>query len=125
MPAAQAFKKQDPRANYSDLMAMKLSGLENDVVNVCSCGCPDEDLDENGYCDHLIGFTTDKKFVEPMRKVYGQTPDGEQTESWRYVVDGSRQLPMPPGCKLVRITSSYRVYRAEPLQLDAKKTPAK
>lgn len=34
------------------------------VENHCPCGCDLDDLDEHGYCRHLIGFSNDRKTFE-------------------------------------------------------------
>ncbi len=34
--------------------------------NHCPYGCGQEDLDENGACRHLVGFTNDGKTFEPL-----------------------------------------------------------
>ena len=66
----------------------------------------DDELDERGLCDHLIGYTTDCKTMEPIALVKGrrtvQVPPGADGKLIR--------APGPPGAKLERITVSARVY---------------
>ena len=128
------------QANLSRLMKMKKAS-NGQIVNLCPFGCkggreefkpeeelgfitvtdtdeeevtPDQaalaevdpdlygDLDQNGYCRHLIGFTVpgSKKVFERMGVKEGQR-----------IVDGRHKETVKPGDKLVRITTSYRVYR--------------
>lgn len=103
------------------------------VANLCPFGCKDHQLDDNGYCVHLIGFTEDKQTYEPMVRRQGrrvvQVPrekiltgdrndDGEPDYEWGE--------PRPPECpknaRFVRITTCFRVYVEKPV--DAK-VPAK
>lgn len=72
-------------------------------VNFCPFGCKDEQLDDNGYCVHLVGFTTDGKVMEPM----GMDAQGKRK------VFGSKSQEVLPDDKLVRITVSSRVYRQD------------
>lgn len=39
---------------------VKVPGLQN----LCPFGCEDDQLDEWGYCRHLVGFTNDNKIME-------------------------------------------------------------
>lgn len=100
----------DPRAigpqlrkdNLSELMIAKGKASQGEVVNFCPFGCETEDLDDNGYCRHLVGFSNDGKSFEAM--VTDQ-------KTGRRSVMGSRVAPVEKGDKLVRITVSSRVYR--------------
>jgi len=103
---------QPKSANHSPLMRKIMKASANDVVNFCPHGCGLDELDENGHCYHLVGFTTDKKKFEPMVK----------NDRGRFVVRVrmgrnamGKRVPILedvlPGDKLVRITTSYRVYR--------------
>ena len=85
-------------------MEAKASAFYGEKVNFCPFGCRDEDLDDHGYCDHLVGFTTDGKMLEPM----SVGPYGYK------VVDGKHPEPVLSTDKLERITTSYRVYRDTP-----------
>ena len=86
----------------SPLMQAKAKSRGN-KVNACPFGCDLEDLDDLGYCKHLVGFTTDKKTYEPMRR----------REDGRLQVYGEEKKPLQPGDKLVEITLSHRVYRQQ------------
>jgi hypothetical protein len=85
---------QQRRANLSELMAAQMRASKGEKVNFCMFGCDDSDLDDNGYCRHVVGFTKDGKVMEPVL--------------------GSRPEPILPGDKLVRITTDSRVYREQP-----------
>lgn len=93
-------------ANHSPLMQALQKASLGEKVNVCPYGCTEEDLDDRGLCDHLVGYTTDGKTMEPLVAVRGrktvQVPDGP---------DGKpRRVPIPAGAHLERITTSARVY---------------
>jgi hypothetical protein len=92
----------------SDLLRRQRANTIGDKVNVCPFGCRDEELDEHGYCDHLVGFTNDKKVYEAMEwdEIHG-----------RRIVRGNKGLkrkdcPQVKGSDiLVQISCSWRVYR--------------
>ncbi len=92
---------QERKANLSELMQAKGKASAGEAVNACPFGCQDEELDELGYCQHLVGFTNDGKMMEPM------VPD----ERGRRRCLGSAPEPVKKSDKLVRITVSSRVYR--------------
>ncbi len=94
-------------ANASDLMKAKAVSRAGRVTNFCPYGCENHELDEFEYCRHLIGFTP------PGRKdVYEYMPPPEPGDKKkRRTVDGNDVRPVQRGDKLVRITTSYRVYR--------------
>jgi hypothetical protein len=107
-------------ANYSPLMKAKMKAKNGLKVNFCPHGCEDHQLDHNGYCRHLVGFTTDKKTYEPMVRKNGvrvvQVP---LVETGEIDEDGTKTKvpnppPVPKGAKLVQITHSYRVYVENP-----------
>lgn len=105
---------QNRRANLSPLMQAKLRASLGEKVNFCPFGCGTHDLDEQGYCRHLVGFTTDGKSMEPLAEVdrFGN-PVATPGAGTRKVL-GTRTTPVPQGAKLERITVSYRVYVEEP-----------
>lgn len=93
---------QNKSANYSPLMAALTNNIfAKSVVNFCPFGCSDEMLDDHGYCGHLIGFYNGGQSFEPrvVRK-----------KDKRIVVDGSKRQPMKQGYRLIRITTTARVY---------------
>jgi hypothetical protein len=94
----------------SRLMSAKGKAASGEKPNFCPHGCTDEELDDNGYCRHLIGFTTDGKIMEPMVT---------DARGRRYV-DGSKSSAVPPGSTLERITTCHRVYHRG-LDKDTKK----
>lgn len=75
-----------------------------DTVNFCPFGCDDGALDDHGYCPHLVGFSADGRTLEPRVR----RSDG------RIVVMGSKREPVKRGDRLVKITTTARVYRATP-----------
>ena len=119
---------RDKNPALSALMMARLHTREGEVVNACPFGCENDDLDEQGLCGHLVGYTNNspaecKKgegLMEPLvwngdrrqvsvkrekRKMPG-TNGKEQT------VFGPPQLErVKPTDVLVQITVSSRVYR--------------
>jgi hypothetical protein len=94
-------------ANASPLMKAQARAKAGTVVNACPFGCDVGDLDEHGYCRHLVGFTP------PGRKdVFEFMPPAEAgTGILRRAVDGNDVRQVRGSDKLVRITTSHRVYR--------------
>lgn len=56
--------------------------------NHCPFGCSLEELEENGYCRHLVGFTNDKKVFEPLVPIMVPDHNGKPAKSGRYKVMG-------------------------------------
>ncbi len=117
-------ERKDPR---SALMKAKGKAVSGAKVNACPFGCEDVELDENGYCRHLVGFTEDKKHYEPM--VVGR--DGRRVVQVPMVRDEERSTAEFEATKpllmkvekddtLIQITTSYRVYRNTPKRVVAK-----
>ncbi len=118
-------KKQDQR---SALMKAKGIVAQGGVVNFCPFGCDDTQLDEHGYCKHLIGFTNDKKFYEPM--VWDATRQCRVVRVKMTVDEDGKPVPQLEPCqkgdKFVEISVSSRVYRnTEALLALAEAKPAK
>ena len=97
---------RDPR---SELMRAQAGALSGEKVNFCPFGCSDDELDDHGYCRHLVGFTSadhdgckmmEKRIVDPALL----------TPGCRERVGPEREAVQKRD-KLVQITSSYRVYR--------------
>ena len=61
-----------------------------DQRNHCPLGCMDAQLDEHGYCCHLVGFTNIGKFMETVSR----------NDRGRVCVGLGKQ-PVPKGAKLV------------------------
>lgn len=91
---------QQRAANMSELMRAKGKASLGEKVNFCPFGCTVEDLDDHGYCDHLVGVTEDGKTMEQM----------VTDERGRRRTLGTLPAPVPKGAKLVRITTCARVY---------------
>ncbi len=87
-------------ANLSKLKAAQIKAPDKQRVNACPYGCKGEDLDENGYCHHIVGWSNDKKTMFPFL-----APD----HRGRRAVSG-QAVPIPKGAKCMRETVSYRVY---------------
>lgn len=79
-------------------MADELKPIENH----CPFGCPDENLDELGYCEHLVGFTSDGFVLEPivLRRRYSRDAK-EWIEDGNVMVDGREPEEVQPGDKRV------------------------
>ncbi len=113
----------------SPLMRALTQNKAGEKVNFCPFGCEVEDLDDHGYCRHLIGFTnsspTDckngKGVFEPMVKQQGRRivqvkrpriARGPDEEGIQQFEEGPPDLPaVKKTDKLVQITVSHRVYR--------------
>ncbi len=112
---------QDRKSPLSPLMRALTGNHKGEKINFCPFGCEDGDLDDNGYCRHLIGFTNDGKLYEPMVRRKGQRVvqvEREMSEAgldeegnMQYTQGPPRLLPVVKGDKLERITTSSRVYR--------------
>lgn len=109
------------QANHSELMQRLSKASAGEVVNMCPFGCEDHELDSNGYCRHLVGFTNDGRNLEPMRRRAGRRvvrvhreryEVGEDDDGRPEYEEGPPQYErVLPGDELVRITVSHRVYR--------------
>lgn len=104
-------QKQDKR---STLMKAKAKVAQDGVVNFCPFGCEDSQLDEHGYCKHLVGFTNDKKFYEPM--IFDPTRQARVVRVKMTVDENGKPVPQLEPCqkgdKFEEITISSRVYRS-------------
>ncbi len=113
---------QQRRANLSDLMLAKGRQAQGERLNFCPFGCAIADLDDNGYCRHLVGFTEDRKEMEPMVM-------GEGFLAGRKQVRGDLKEPVRGSDQFVRITTCYRVYRkdevAEGVEIKAERVTRK
>lgn len=108
----------------SPLMLAKKNAKNGQKVNACPFGCTVAQLDEVGFCKHVVGITLpgDQTRFEPMIRRRGRrvvqvdreriptgdmNGDGEPEFEW----GPPRYEKVQPGDVLVRITSSARVYR--------------
>lgn len=106
-----------PRKVLSPLMEAKNRNQSGAVVNACPFGCQDNNLDANGYCKHLIGFTNpddQKQYFPVVDRPGALPPDGSPGSPADVFVDGRKPLPVLPGDKLVLISVASRVYREKP-----------
>jgi hypothetical protein len=110
----------DPkRTKLTPLMWAKSRALSGAKVNACPFGCTPSHLDENGYCRHLVGFTNDGQFYEPMIR----GTDGRRVVRCKMEEDPDLSVPgeekvlrpirlaVEEGDQLVPISASSRVYR--------------
>ncbi len=101
MADARIVPPQDRRQVLTPLMQAKAKATTGEKVNFCPHGCTLEDLDDHGYCRHLVGFTNDGKTMEP----YVENAMGKK------VTLGHTKQPVHKSDHLVPITVSSRVYR--------------
>lgn len=107
-------------------MAAKFAGVNK---NWCPFGCPDDELDEYGYCYHLIGFTNDKKRIELMKRLKKTDDKGKEVDTGHVAIQvpyttqrlGPKHIKKVyqyerarPGDQFVQISTSWRVYRNIP-----------
>ncbi len=98
-------RRQKYNANHSKLMYLKSHTDEGQQVNLCPFGCHPDELDECGYCRHLVGFSKGKEMFEPMEEV-------TQGHFVYKRVNGKTPKPILKTDHLERITCNYyRVYR--------------
>lgn len=114
----------DPKkTKLTPLMWAKSRARSGNKVNACPFGCMTQHLDENGYCRHLIGFTNDGQFYEPMiRGAAGRRvvkcdleKDLELSAPGEEPVMRQVLLAVEEGDYLVPISTSSRVYRNVPV----------
>jgi hypothetical protein len=84
--------------------AQRKAAKQGLVVNACPFGCEHDDLDDLGYCCHLVGFTSDRLTLE---RLDAEPKPGKEKRA----VDGQKTEAVRRTDKLVRITNNYRVYR--------------
>lgn len=98
------------KSSLSPLMEAKSKQLEGEKVNACPYGCEVADLDDNGYCDHMVGVSHEAKvgvIMEPLIK--------DPITGFRRI-EGSRPEKTLKGDKFERITVDFRVYRNVPVE---------
>lgn len=93
------------KERLSPLMRALRDNRTGEKVNVCPFDENIEHLDDNGYCEHLVGFTIpgNPKKMEPYLPPHPETG--------RRFVDGADIQDVKPTDKLIEITQSCRVYR--------------
>lgn len=101
MADPRMYGPQQRQANHSPLMRALTRKSQGEVANFCPFGCEDHELDENGWCGHLVGFYNGGNTYEPRIR---------RKADRRIIVSGKARLPMQKGFKLVRITTTARVY---------------
>lgn len=107
----QVHGAQPKGANHSPLMLAKTAANRTGkVANACPFGCAGHELDDFGYCYHLVGFT--RPLPEGKRPTHYEPMEVDPTDRMgRKKVDGRQHLALKRGDKLVRTTNSFRVYR--------------
>lgn len=121
--------KQERNGHLSPLMRAHMEALKTqEKPNFCPFGCAQGDLDENGYCDHLIGFTNDGKSYEPFTldtdtesRTYGRKKVTVQLTGKKSRPEPVL-LPIEKTDRLVKITCSSRVYRDVPVTKPTEET---
>jgi hypothetical protein len=124
-PTGDYLQKQE---KLSPLMKAKQKSAVGIKVNACPFGCENDDLDDNGYCRHLVGFTVpgDKNTMYPRKPIMVQTSiaviNGKRVsksaEDSEYIGVRNKPEPVLKTDRLVLITVCHRVYR----DVDAVKT---
>ncbi len=133
--------------NFDDGVAAEEESnvLTASMEHHCPFGCRGEDVDERGYCDHLIGFSNDKKIMERVVPIMRRSVDEngtmgppEKTGHYRVLGRKHQVRPIPKGSKLVnpqveqkvngaRFLAyrwvSWRVYHNEPERAKAEGVP--
>lgn len=104
------FKATRKGKNHSRLMQLKSETPAGETVNVCPFGCDDTQVDDRGYCGHLVGFykrgnTYEPRVLKPLYK-------GSKTKI--EITSGETPKLMKNGFQLVRITTDARVYSPTP-----------
>jgi hypothetical protein len=107
---------QQRRANLSPLMHRLTTRATGEVVNFCPFGCADDQLDENGYCGHLVGFYNGGQTFEPRVPQKVSAGNGKLRTTGRIITDGTRRQPMQKGFLLVKGTTTARVYSPQPVK---------
>lgn len=105
--------------NLSPLMVAKGLQETGEKANFCPFGCSDDELDDHGYCYHLVGFTNDGKKYEPMvcgsdGNLVVQVPFKTQRLGPRKIKKIYEYGKVEKTDVLRRITTSARVYRDVP-----------
>lgn len=93
MPTAADLQAQNEQLSSAHSEAK--AALEKTVANYCPFGCQGADLDDFGYCHHLVGFTNDRKTCEPQEKLYRAFKDGTPYDTGWKTVGGS--IAIEPG----------------------------
>ena len=99
-------------ANYSEFMRKKVELEPKGIrINRCPFGCTVDQLDDHGYCDHLVGFTHEALGAKPGGKMEVCLPPDPGDRRARRRVCGDTIERIKAGDVLDRITNNYRVYR--------------
>jgi hypothetical protein len=129
-PRIESMMDRQKKDQRSPLMKAKAQVQDGGVVNFCPFGCEDSELDQHGYCKHLVGFTNDRKTYEPM--VWDSGRQARIVRVKQTVDKDGKPVPVLEPCqkgdKFVQISISSRVYRnteATPELLDVKPSKAK
>lgn len=108
------FKREnDPQVDQRSALLRAISKARGRVVNACPYGCQDEELDQSGYCHHLIGFTLrgNDRMFHPIK----HRPNRDGTPSEFVFSDGSDPQYVLPTDHLEPGSGSARVYRKVPV----------
>lgn len=70
------------------------AALEKTVQNHCPFGCKTADLEDHGYCHHLLGFTNDRDTYEPVNVLYRRMEDGTPYDTGFKITSGKKDCPV-------------------------------
>lgn len=75
---------------------------KNEEVFYCPFGCKGNEIDGNGYCGHLVGFTTDMETIEPIVDLmrYDSAKGGWYATGHLAVVSSMREYLQPGDVKV-------------------------
>lgn len=118
-PQEVSVEQRMKKEHLSPLMRAKSKAKQGEKINACPFGCDVKNLDDHGYCRHLIGFTNDGKTYEPMIRRGGKRRVEVKMEidPEESLGEDGEPLKRPvlekvlPTDKLVKISISSRVYR--------------
>lgn len=116
---ANPLNRRDGRSKFFKLQSSLMPG---NVVNACPFGCGDDQLDEKGFCYHMVGFCNSDRDGKPLReyeplcRMRMQSPNQpgkivDRGNTLMVLGGKEHRQPLQKGDVLVRITNSFRVYR--------------
>ncbi len=109
-------QRRDPRSRLKRLIDQSNGGVGiPGQVEACPFGCGQPEMNELGYCKHLVGFCNhtnlpDGTVRDPQGAVIELLEENDARGGHGRIV-GPRREPLKVGDYVLRITQSYRVYR--------------
>jgi hypothetical protein len=119
-PEEVSVEQRMKKEHLSPLMRAKAKAKDGAKVCACPFGCGVKESDDHGYCRHLVGFTKDQKFYEPIVRVRGgrrQTVVKMKADPNETIGEDGEPVMVPdlprckPGDKFMLVTCDWRVYR--------------